>query len=199
MNKPVNIKLLNLSITVFPKVFIPKYVTSTYLIINFLKGVRFKQKTKVLEIGSGSGIISIYLASLGCKVAAYDINKIAILNTLYNVKQNNLEENVEVLKHKPYVKYPLIIINPPYLPCDPSDDLDINWCCGNDLRILKQILRDAKRSIVKGGLLILTISSLTNYVKVKHILTSLGFTIIFKLTKPSLFDKVYLLLCKYNG
>ncbi len=77
----------------------------------------------VLEIGCGSGIISIHLAKKGNIVTSVDINPKAVKATKFNAKQNQV--NVEVLEGKMFEqvqgrKFDSIICNPPYLP--PTDD-----------------------------------------------------------------------------
>ena len=48
-----------------------------------------KFKGSVLEIGCGSGIISIHLAQRGNQVTAIDINPKAVEATKFNTKNNN--------------------------------------------------------------------------------------------------------------
>ena len=84
-----------------------------------------KFKGSVLEIGCGSGIISIHLAQRGNQVTAIDINPKAVEATKFNTKNNNLE--VEVLEGDMFTpvqgrKFGTIVCNPPYLP--PADEYD---------------------------------------------------------------------------
>ena len=79
----------------------------------------------VLEIGCGSGIISLHLVQRGNLVTAVDINPRAVEATKFNSKENNLE--LEVLEGDLFssVKnrsFSTIVCNPPYLP--PSDEYD---------------------------------------------------------------------------
>ena len=76
-------------------------------------------KDPVLEIGCGSGIISIHLAQRGNQVTAIDINPKAVEATKFNSKNNNLE--VEVFEGDMFAsvngrKFGTIVCNPPYLP-----------------------------------------------------------------------------------
>ena len=82
-------------------------------------------KGSVLEIGCGSGIISINLAKRGNQVTAVDINPKAIESTKINSKKNNVELEIiegdmfSKLKNR---KFDTIVCNPPYLP--PTDRYD---------------------------------------------------------------------------
>ncbi len=55
-----------------------------------------KFEGNVLEIGCGTGIISIHLAQRGHQVTAIDLNPKAIQATIFNAKNNNV--NIEVLE-----------------------------------------------------------------------------------------------------
>ena len=77
----------------------------------------------VLEIGCGSGIISIHLVKKGNKVTSVDINPKAVKATKHNAQKNNIE--IEVLQSDMFSavsnrKFDTIVCNPPYLP--PSKD-----------------------------------------------------------------------------
>ena len=78
-----------------------------------------------LEIGCGSGIISIHLAKKGNQVTSVDINPKAVNATKFNAKQNQV--NIEVLESDMFEKvkgrkFDFIVCNPPYLP--PTEDYD---------------------------------------------------------------------------
>jgi|TARA_B110000914_G_C15471418_1_gene450854 release factor glutamine methyltransferase len=82
-----------------------------------------KLQGNVLEIGSGTGIISIHLAKKGYQVTAIDLNPKAVEATKFNARNNNV--NIEVLEGNMFDpvksrKFDLIVSNPPYLP--PTDE-----------------------------------------------------------------------------
>ena len=79
---------------------------------------------KVLEIGAGTGLISIILAKKGADVTAVDINEKAVECTKRNARINNI--NIEVLEGDLFEpvsgkKYDIIVFNPPYLPEESLD------------------------------------------------------------------------------
>ena len=82
-----------------------------------------KFEGNVLEIGSGTGIISIHLAKRGHQVTAIDLNSKAVEATQFNAKNNKV--NIEILEGDMFNpvknrKFDVIVCNPPYLP--PADD-----------------------------------------------------------------------------
>ena len=73
----------------------------------------------VLEIGCGSGIISIHLAKKGNQVTSVDVNPKAVKATKYNAQKNDVE--IEILQSDMFSavsnrKFDTIVCNPPYLP-----------------------------------------------------------------------------------
>ena len=123
-------------------------------------------KGSVLEIGCGSGIISIHLAQRGNQVTAIDINPKAVEATKFNSKNNNLE--VEVFEGDMFCpvqgrKFGTIVCNPPYLPpTDKYDDPELELAVeggpsGSEFTI--QLLSLAKEYLEPNGSIYMILSS----------------------------------------
>ncbi|MEM7478369.1 MAG: class I SAM-dependent methyltransferase, partial [Planctomycetota bacterium] len=80
---------------------------------------------RILEIGCGTGLVSLYCRQLGAEVVATDINPAAVANTLYNAEQLGLQDGLEcrlVSEENPAAfsviaddeKFDWIISNPPW-------------------------------------------------------------------------------------
>lgn len=83
----INIKGIELHI--FPNVFSPKYFTdSKWFSETVLKIVG---QHKLLEIGTGTGIVALFAALNGAEVSATDINPDAVANAKYNFKKHNVK------------------------------------------------------------------------------------------------------------
>jgi release factor glutamine methyltransferase len=75
-------------------VFSPKYFNDTEIFALHLPIVKDEE---MLEIGPGSGIISIIAAYQGVKkVVAIDINPKAVINTQQNIEKHHMQYKVEV-------------------------------------------------------------------------------------------------------
>lgn len=116
--RPYWIKVLGKNFIVFPNVFSPKYFRDTEI---FAKNIPIKKGQDVLEIGSGTGIISIFSAFKGAKkVLAIDINPEAVKNTKENISKHKLKKVIEVRKgdvYRPlnnYEKFDIIFWNTPF-------------------------------------------------------------------------------------
>lgn len=110
---------------------------STNSCIKLLQRYAIK-KGKALDVGCGSGILSIILAKLGCEVDACDSDDIAIQSTLNNAKLNQITLNQlwQGSIDKAKGAYDIIVAN---LTAD----------------IILMLEKDLKSHLAKGGFLIL--------------------------------------------
>lgn len=116
-----NVSFYGYNINVDERVLIPRFETE-YLVektINLMKKKNILN-SKVLEVGTGSGCISIALKK---EIPTLNITAIDISNDSLNVAKNNaLENNVDIkflnedlFNYKPQEKYDILISNPPYI------------------------------------------------------------------------------------
>ncbi|MEM0155651.1 MAG: methyltransferase [Thermoplasmataceae archaeon] len=133
----------------------------TFLILdNVLPG------RELLEIGCGTGIISVYFAKTGCKVTACDINGTAVECARKNAKENSVlvDFSESDLFSNISGQFDTIIFNPPYLPT--SDDVEegTQWNGGEDgFKVISPFLDEAKNHLSTNGEIYLVVSSLTDY------------------------------------
>lgn len=140
-SKPRKYSYKGISVNVSPEVFPPHFTISTKILLGFLAEKELKNKS-VLELGCGSGIISLFCVSKGANVLASDINIIALENLEEASKDNNLP--LETIKsdlfdaiNKNYFDY--IIINPPYYPKNPIDIKEQAWFCGENFEYFNKL------------------------------------------------------------
>jgi len=130
-----------INVRVMPGVFHPGLFFSTKLLLEYISQNDLKGKT-VLELGAGSGLISVYCAMQNAKVTATDINPTAINNIIKNAELNNV--NIYVIESDLFDKieirkFDYIIINPPYFPNNPKNEKELAWFCGNDFQYFKKL------------------------------------------------------------
>jgi len=127
-----------------------------------------KQK-KVLEMGCGSGFLSIECALRGGEVTGVDVNENALKATEKLAKQNNVKINLikSNLFEKVNEKFDLIFFNPPYVDCK-NEGLkgEIAWVGGEEGReVIDKFLSQFKKYLKKGGVCLLLISSINKLKK----------------------------------
>lgn len=119
---------------------------------------------QALEIGCGSGLISILLAKAGASVTAVDINPKAVLATKKNAEKNGFKFDAHVSNMFENVdgKFDIIVFNPPYLPVGEDDDEDITYSGGSTGREYIEIfISFVKNHLNEKGKILMVISSLT--------------------------------------
>ena len=127
------IDLKGLKIQVDPGVY--KTGIDTELMIDVIEAAEDKT---FLEIGSGTGAISISVAAKTKSGMAVDVNELAVVNTVKNLACNNIT-NVDAFKSDVFEnvqgKFDIIICNPPYNMKDAKDDVEkMFWDSKNEMK-----------------------------------------------------------------
>ncbi len=156
----------SIDIDVLPEVYNPS--DDSYLL---LRAIMVRPGQSFLEIGCGSGLISIHAAKLGATVSAVDINPNAVECTLQNanrngvrvrVRQSDLFENVTGY-------YDIIAFNPPYLPTETRSTswIEKSWSGGEEgSEIAISFLAEAWKHLAPGGSIYLALSSIGGFMSV---------------------------------
>ncbi len=191
--KPRKFRYENLEILVHPEVFPPHFTISTKIILNFIKKLNLQDKT-FLELGCGSGIISLYASSKGALVTATDINQIA-LNSLNKAKNKN-QLKLEVLHSDLFENltshtFDYIVVNPPYYPKHPESTKDQAWFCGENFEYFQEFFKQlVKRTDLKNVIMIL--SQDCNLEEIKKIGVNNSFKMNIILEKTVALEKNYI-------
>lgn len=118
---------------------------------------------RVLEVGCGSGVVSIHCARHGCDVTSVDINPEAVKLTARNAELNGAD--IDVKESDVYSDvdgvFDTIVFNLPYLPVDEDGLLAKSWSGGPDgLGPLPELLEDSPEHLADNGRIVVVISSL---------------------------------------
>lgn len=161
-----NVNFFGYTIDVNKNVLIPRFETEE-LVENAIKYIncKFKLPIDIIEVGTGSGCISIALKKelKNVNITATDISKEALEVAINNSKKNNVQIdfiNTNIFDNVSS-KYDCIISNPPYVSYD-EEIMDIVYnnepklalfASNNGLYYYEEILKNAKR-ILKDKYLI---------------------------------------------
>lgn len=145
----------------------------------------------VLEIGCGSGVVSLHCAKNGCDVTAVDINLNAVDAARYNAELNGLE--VEVRWSDVYTciddTFDTIIFNLPYLPADDDGIEAMAWSGGSDgLGPLPRVLEGLSEHLRKEGRLVIVTSSLMDQERLDDVLEGFAVKVLGEL--PLFFERL---------
>jgi release factor glutamine methyltransferase len=142
-----------------------------------LKVTEVSPGERFLEIGCGSGLVSLHAAKAGATVTAADINPHAVECTKKNAVGNNLR--IEVIRSDLFEKvdgcFDVIIFNPPYLPEETRSTswIEKSWSGGEEgSEVAVRFLEEAWRHLSPGGRIYVILSSIG------------GFTSALKVAKP---------------
>ena len=124
--EPYAATILNKEIIIFPNVMSPKYDRAPQMIISMMPNQDGKE---VLEIGSGTGILSLFSLFQGAeKVVAIDINKNAVENTSENFNKYGFVNCLSLLSdlfEKVNGTFDTIIFNAPFHGHVAKDQLEL--------------------------------------------------------------------------
>lgn len=123
-NRLVFQDFMSLDFTVPPRFLIPT-ICSRWEFVSWVIRDAFPTNlpSRVLEIGTGaSAVIALMLAKMGCYVEATEIDDIAFQSAFENIRRNNLESQISIMKIKEDIlkksfesldRFDFIICNPP--------------------------------------------------------------------------------------
>lgn len=169
----------------------------TFLVLDNLK---LDGGELVLDIGTGTGVLAIKCALMGCYAVGIDINRVAIKNAQFNAKTNNVERSTSFLCSdatsalRDNCEFDVVIMNPPYLPSTgiPSID-DPSWNGGlNGTSLIQKVVKEVHRVLSRNGKLYFVVSSLSKYDDVFSYLRSMNLQPVIVAEKKLWFEELFL-------
>ena len=166
----------NLKIKVFPGVFHPGLYISTEILLDFLDQKPLPGKT-FLELGAGSGLVSLFAAQKGARVTASDLNTRAVENIRKNSQINNLDLTIihaDLFDEFPPQVFDWIIINPPYYPKKPQNEKEMAFFCGENFEYFHKLFSQLKTFSHTNSFVYMILSQDCDLGKIESIANSSG-------------------------
>lgn len=192
LKNPMHITCRNTGIKITPHVYEPS--EDSFLLADAALA-EIKGNEKVIEVGCGSGLISAVInANTEAVSIGIDINPHASRCS----KENGVEAITGDLLSSIKGRFDMIIFNPPYLPTG-DDEREKGWLNtaldgGYDgRRVIYRFLEEAGRCLVKGGRILILVSSLTGIDEIKSKMTSLGYAVEEKLHERYMYEQLTVL------
>jgi len=157
----------NLRFQIFKNVYEPAedtFLAAENLVVN--------EVDRVLDMGTGCGILAILAAQKAKEVVAIDINAYAIRCARKNAEINKLADKIDIRKGDLFQpirkdeKFSLIVFNAPYLPTPPKEGrswLGKSWAGGPTGRQhIDRFIKENPQYLLRNGKILLVQSSLAN-------------------------------------
>jgi|GEM_PF-1834098 len=192
--RSINLKLElpNIKLCLFDGVYKPKL--DSFLIAKELVKI-IKRNEKVLDIGTGTGILAILSAKKGAFVVATDIDRTSVKCAEYNAFLNNIELDMRVGSLFEPVKegelFDVIVSNMTSLPTPPDEQYDENLrrnvdAGTNGRKYLDPLISKMPKYLKDGGYFLTLHSNFSDIEKTKNKLENLGFKVELKIYECSI-------------
>ncbi|ADI31170.1 methyltransferase [Staphylothermus hellenicus] len=150
-----------------------------------------------IDLGCGTGVVGLYLLSknICSKTVFIDINPVALLNTVYNLKLNYYQHRglVASISSDSILEnyFDLVVANPPYLPGIPENLYDYSLVGGSGgYEAVLEFIDLAYYFLVENGVFYLVYSSLSQPSIIENYLSKKCFRIIRKNIKHFFFEDI---------
>jgi release factor glutamine methyltransferase len=198
--KPRNFCYSNICIKIHPDVFPPQLTFSTKILLDFVNGLHLENKT-FLELGCGSGIISLLASKKGAKVTASDINQTALDFLKNNASKNSLSVKTvfsDLFQNLENQTFDFIIINPPYYPRNPKNVKEQAWFCGEDFGYFERLFSQLPNHLPANANCYMILSQDCDLGKIKAIALKNAIAFELVLEKKDLVETNYILKVKID-
>lgn len=186
------IRLFDFSLVIPQTVFHPSLFHTSRFLGEYISSIDLRG-ISALDIGCGSGIISLIAARAGASVAGVDINPKAVEATRNNAARNNLAKSVipylgDLYEPVANRRFDYVFMNPPFYPGEPKDPADHAWRSGKEFDFLRRLARLSVDHLTPSGQIVYVLSSDADVEHISALLRAQGFSIRVLCTRRLLFE-----------
>ena len=184
----------NIRLEIPPQVFHPGFFFSTRLLLRYISALSL-QEQRFLELGAGSGLISIDAAKKGARVTATDINPVAIECLHRNSDHNKVKLEIilsDLFSDIPEQSFDIIAINPPYYKKHPQTMADHGWYCGENGEYFEQLFANLGKYLHKNSIVLMVLSEECDINMINEIASGHKFHMQKILTKKTVWEHLYI-------
>ena len=145
--------------------FNPKDYFSSEIFAKFISVLDVLNGKYILDMGCGSGVVSVFAASKGARCLAADVNPLSVEAAEENAKQNGFGDNVKAVQTDLFENIPndekfnIIFFNPPYYEKEPKTDFEKAFFTGKGFKVIKDFIEQSKSYLKHDGFIYFITSS----------------------------------------
>lgn len=158
-------------------VFHPRLFFSTRFLLDEVARLDLKGRT-ALEVGCGSGAISLAMAAGGAVVTAVDIDPLAVRTTIDNARMNRLAVTAlvsDLFEAIPDSTFQVIAVNPPYYRRDPTTPAEHAWFCGAGMEFFHRFFEQLPIHLESSSIVLMVLSEDCDIDEIGRIADRYGF------------------------
>jgi release factor glutamine methyltransferase len=177
-----------------PQVFHPGFFFSTKLLLRYISKEHLSHKT-FLELGAGSGLLSIYAAKKGASVVATDINPVSIGCVNLNAEENAVEVKTilsDVFDNVSPQNFDYILINPPYYRKKPSSFREYAWYCGENGEYFQKLFKGLADFVDEDSEVIMVLCDGCDLQMIRYLAEKNSFSMKCVLTYTAIMERNYI-------
>ena len=185
-------------LTVLPTVFHPKYFGSSAMLARFIGSLELKGK-RLLDVGCGSGIISLCAARAGACVTAADINPAAVECASINAERARLPIVVrwsDLFSDIPET-FDVIAWNPPFFRGTPQNTAQAAFFGGESYEVIARFTAEVRGHLNPGGHIYTVLSEDADVSFVEELFLKNGFASATAASEPLLLGERMRILCSH--
>jgi release factor glutamine methyltransferase len=146
-----------------PGVFPAGMFLSSKMLAEYVRRSPLRDR-RVLDMGTGSGVVGIHAEKSGASVTAVDVDRAAVACAAANADRNgcsNFESRYSDLFEQigENERFDLIVWNPPFYAGEPATGQDRAWFAGSDYAVLRRFSASARQHLHPAGSVTLVTSS----------------------------------------
>jgi len=178
-----------------PEVFHPVYFLSTPVFLDYLSTVAVAGK-RLLDMGTGSGMVGIFAAGRGARVTACDINPRAVALADENARRNGVEMEVvasDLFSSLAGRSFDMICFNLPFFAGEPRTAFEHAWFGGPNFETIRAFADGCRRALAPGGTVAVIFSEDSGHDRVMSCFSEAGLVTIDERTAYRYFERFHVL------
>ncbi len=179
-------------------VFNPKEYISSEIFTDFIDSLTDLSGKYVLDMGCGSGTVSVFAASKGADCFAVDINPMGVKAAVQNALRNGFSANVHGIESNLFQKmdaakkFDRMFFNPPYFKGIAKNNFELAFKGGENYEVIRSFIKDSKSFLKESGLVYFIVSSDMDIKLLEQMFREQGFEFNIERKIEKLFETFYI-------